>query len=112
MKSGFHHLVLGFSLFFASVAVSFAQKTPAEPEAAVIDDMDDYATVKVSDPLEPMNRAIFKFNDGLYDYVFRPVSKGYTKVVPTPVRYGIRNFFENLRFPIRFVNSALQGCPA
>jgi len=109
MKSVFRFLVLSSCLYGASVSITRAQKTPAEPEAAVIDDMDDYATIKVSDPLEPMNRVVFKFNDGLYDYVLRPVSKGYTTVVPTPVRSGIRNFFENIRFPVRFVNSALQG---
>lgn len=109
MKSGLCFLVLCSGLFFAAGSAAFAQKTPAEPESAVIDDMDDYATIPVHDPLEPVNRAVFKFNDGLYDYVLRPVSKGYTTVVPTPVRHGIRNFFENIRFPIRFVNSALQG---
>lgn len=100
-------LVAGLSL--AGVPAVFAQKTPAEPDPAVVDEMDDYAAVPVSDPLEPVNRAIFRFNDGLYDYVLRPVSKGYTKVVPSPARHGIRNFFDNIRFPIRFVNSTLQG---
>jgi phospholipid-binding lipoprotein MlaA len=88
---------------------AFAQKTPAQPDPALVDEMDDYAVVPVSDPFEPVNRAIFRFNDGLYDYVFRPVSKGYTTVVPAPARKGIGNFFDNIRFPIRFVNSALQG---
>jgi phospholipid-binding lipoprotein MlaA len=88
---------------------AFAQKTPAQPDPALVDEMDDYAVVPVSDPFEPVNRAIFRFNDGLYDYVFRPVSKGYTTVVPAPARKGIGNFFDNIRFPIRFVNSTLQG---
>jgi phospholipid-binding lipoprotein MlaA len=88
---------------------AFAQKTPAQPDPALVDEMDDYAVAPVSDPFEPVNRAIFRFNDGLYDYVFRPVSKGYTTVVPAPARKGIGNFFDNIRFPIRFVNSTLQG---
>lgn len=87
----------------------FAQKTPAEPDPALVDEMDDYAVVQVYDPLEPVNRAVFAFNDGLYDYALRPISKGYTRVVPRPVRHGIRNFFDNVRFPIRFVNCTLQG---
>ena len=102
---------LPFLIFTAclTATAAFAQKTPAEPDPEVVDEMDEYAVVQVSDPFEPVNRAIFSFNDGLYDYVFRPVSKGYTKVVPQPARHGIRNFFDNIRFPIRFVNSALQG---
>jgi phospholipid-binding lipoprotein MlaA len=97
-----------FGICFA-VTSAFAQKTPARPDPAIVEEMDDYAVVQVSDPFEPVNRAIFKFNDGLYDYVLRPVAKGYTFVVPAPARPGITNFFDNIRFPVRFVNSALQG---
>jgi phospholipid-binding lipoprotein MlaA len=42
-------------------------------------------------------------------YGLRPISKGYAKVVPTVARKGIKNFFTNLFFPIRFVNALLQG---
>lgn len=62
-----------------------------------------------SDPLEGFNRAMFSFNDGLYDYVLRPVSKGYTKVTPKVFRSGISNFFDNVRYPVRLVNQILQG---
>ena len=91
-----------------AATTAFAQP-PAQPAPALVDEMDDYAIVQISDPFEPVNRAIFRFNDGLYDYVLRPVSKGYTTVVPAPGRKGIGNFFDNIRFPIRFVNSVLQG---
>jgi phospholipid-binding lipoprotein MlaA len=37
------------------------------------------------------------------------VARGYARVVPQPVRVGIRNFFQNLLAPIRVVNSLLQG---
>jgi phospholipid-binding lipoprotein MlaA len=106
MKTTFPILVLGACL---TATAAFAQKTPSEPDPEVVGGMDEYAAVQISDPFEPVNRAMFAFNDGLYDYVFRPVSKGYTFVVPSPARKGIRNFFDNIRFPIRFVNSALQG---
>lgn len=63
----------------------------------------------VADPLEPLNRAVFAFNDKLYFWVLKPVSKGYSLVVPKPVRECAGNFFFNLRTPVRMVNSALQA---
>ncbi len=63
----------------------------------------------VSDVLEPYNRAIFKFNDKLYFWVLKPASQGYKAVVPEPARVGVRNFFYNIAFPVRFVNCLLQG---
>lgn len=64
---------------------------------------------KIPDPLEPFNRAMFDFNDKLYFWVLKPVAQGYNQVVPEPARVGVKNFFSNLRFPIRFVSSLLQG---
>jgi len=63
----------------------------------------------VSDPLEPLNRAFFQFNDKLYFWVLKPVSKGYAWAVPQPARRGVKNFFSNLATPVRLVNCALQG---
>ena len=74
-----------------------------------VDVLDDYATAEIADPLEKLNRVTFKFNDGLYRFVFRPISKGYTTIAPKPVRKGIDNVYDNLRFPVRLVNSTLQG---
>ncbi|MET0263481.1 MAG: VacJ family lipoprotein [Rariglobus sp.] len=102
------HLFLISGLISFTVPV-FAQKAPAETDPEVVDGADEYAVVQVSDPLEPFNRAMFTFNDHAYDYVLRPVAKGYEKVTPKPVHRGIRNFFDNIKFPIRFVSSALQG---
>ncbi|TAL99146.1 MAG: VacJ family lipoprotein [Paraburkholderia sp.] len=51
---------------------------------------------KPGDPLEPMNRAVFKFNDSLDTYVAQPIAKGYEKVTPSPLRTAISNFFSNL----------------
>ena len=63
----------------------------------------------IADPLEPINRAFFVFNDKLYFWVLKPVAKGYGAVVPEPARVALRNFFYNLAFPVRFVNCFLQG---
>jgi phospholipid-binding lipoprotein MlaA len=52
---------------------------------------------------------MFRFNDGLYTHVLRPVAHGYVLIVPRPVRTGVSNFFDNLQFPVRFINCVLQG---
>ena len=66
------------------------------------------APAMVADPLAPVNRVMFQFNDKLYFWLLKPVSKGYGKVVPHVARTGIKNFFYNLRAPIRIAGSLLQ----
>ncbi len=63
----------------------------------------------LADPIEPVNRAIFIFNDRAYFWVLKPVARGYSAVVPEAWRASVRNFFSNLATPIRFVNNLLQG---
>jgi phospholipid-binding lipoprotein MlaA len=69
----------------------------------------DEQVVEVADPLEPLNRMMFNINDRLYFLVVKPVGQVYRDVTPEPARFGIRNFFNNLTTPIRFVNCVLQG---
>ncbi len=63
----------------------------------------------LADPLEPVNRALFVFNDKAYFWVLKPVAQGYMAVVPEVMRISVRNFFVNLATPVRFVNNLLQG---
>jgi phospholipid-binding lipoprotein MlaA len=63
------------------------------------------------DPLEPMNRVIYRFNDKADTYVMKPVAEGYRAVTPQPVRTGVRNFFNNLDDMSSTVNYALQAKP-
>lgn len=65
--------------------------------------------VRVADPIEPVNRALFVFNDRLYFWLLKPLARGYAFVVPDPVRVGIRNALTNVAMPVRLVNSLLQG---
>ena len=37
-----------------------------------------------NDPLEPMNRAMYKFNDTVDTNIAVPIAKGYQKITPTP----------------------------
>jgi len=65
----------------------------------------------IPDPIEPVNRAFFHFNDKLYFWVLKPVATGYKAVIPEDGRIGIRNFFSNLTTPVRLVNCLLQANP-
>jgi phospholipid-binding lipoprotein MlaA len=60
------------------------------------------------DPLEGINRGIYKFNDVADKAVFKPVAKGYKAVAPEPVRTGFSNFFNNLRSITNIFNNLLQ----
>lgn len=101
--------VLAMAALAAILPAVQAQTPP--PAAAADAEIDEFAVPHISDPLEPVNRAIFRFNDGLYAVVLRPFAHGYEKVVPAPARRGLANFFNNLKFPARFVSSVLQGKP-
>ncbi|HCA27672.1 MAG TPA: ABC transporter [Betaproteobacteria bacterium] len=60
------------------------------------------------DPLEPLNRGIYHFNDVVDKAVVKPVATGYKNAVPSPVRTGVGNFFSNLNDVIVFLNDLLQ----
>ncbi len=60
------------------------------------------------DPLSGYNRVMTSFNDFLYRNVFTPVFVGYDYVMPDEGQKAIASFFDNLLFPIRFINNILQ----
>ena len=61
------------------------------------------------DPLEPLNRVVFKVNDKADEYVATPLAKGYRAVTPQPVRTAVTNFYSNLADVGNTVNNLLQG---
>ena len=64
---------------------------------------------EAADPLEPLNRVIYQFNDKVDEALLKPVAEGYREVTPRPVQRSVHNFFLNLGEPIVIVNGALQG---
>lgn len=60
------------------------------------------------DPLEPLNRGVRGFNEGLDKVLLKPVAKGYSAVVPDPVRTGVRNVFSNVDDVTVVANDVLQ----
>ena len=66
------------------------------------------APLVAHDPLEPLNRQVFKFNDALDSAIVKPVAIAYRDHTPTPLRQGIGNVFNNLQDSWSVVNNLLQ----
>ncbi len=67
------------------------------------------STGNARDPIEPVNRAIYHFNDGLDKAVLKPVAEAYREVLPQFVRTGVSNFFSNINDVLIALNNLLQG---
>lgn len=111
-------LVFACALCIPAAAAAADPASPAaSPPAAASGSTDDYEDeyaddekqVTVADPIEPVNRGLFRFNDVLILYVLEPAAKAEKAVVPWEFRTIVRNMFQNIRFPIRFVNALLQA---
>lgn len=66
------------------------------------------ATQSSRDPLESMNRGVYKFNDVTDKAILKPVATVYKTVTPSPVRKGFSNFFNNLGSITSVLNNMLQ----
>ena len=98
-----------------------ASTSPASDNATSLAEEDDYEFrepnfgqeptphLTVADPIEPLNRAFFVFNDKFYYWVAKPVAQGYNYVVNEDIRISVRNFFSNIGTPVRLTNNLLQG---
>lgn len=78
-------------------AISACASTPAERAASS------------ADPLEPVNRVTFAFNDGLDTFVLEPTAVGWTWITFDGLRLSVQKAMYNLRFPVRFVANLTQG---
>ncbi len=63
---------------------------------------------EVKDCFEKLNRATFKFNQGLDKAIIKPLANSYRNL-PDPVQKGTRNAVRNLSNLITIPNNALQG---
>jgi phospholipid-binding lipoprotein MlaA len=104
-------------MFFGrgAVAADFTGDVISERLVGTVDFLSDEsyeqptANLKVADPIEPFNRAMFAVNDKFYIWLLDPVATGYSKVLPTDIRMCVGNFFYNLGEPVRSANCLLQG---
>jgi len=94
MSTHLRSLLKIFLLFINLAALSACASLPGGPTEG--------------DPFESYNRAMFSFNDGLDEYLLRPVAEGYDAVLPSPVKTGVSNFFSNIGDLFVILNDILQ----
>jgi phospholipid-binding lipoprotein MlaA len=66
------------------------------------------ASTANKDPLEGINRGVYKFNDVADRAVIKPVATAYKTVTPSPIRKGVSNFFSNIGTLTTVINDLLQ----
>jgi len=98
---------------FCCLAIWLGSMSVVLGQDVVVDDDPGFGEERdiglVSDPLEPVNRAFYHFNDKLYFWAVKPVSQGYAYLIAEDVRMCVRSFLKNLLAPVRIVNNFLQG---
>lgn len=80
-----------------------AEKGPAPAPAPAARGPDE-----IWDPLEPVNRAFFAFNEVADTFILRPIAWTYS-FAPDEVKRAVRNALGNLDSPVIFANDVLQG---
>lgn len=61
------------------------------------------------DPLEPLNRGVYTFNEAVDTTLLKPAAELYRGLVPGMVRTGVSNVFSNINDVIVALNNLLQG---
>ncbi|HEY4276267.1 MAG TPA: VacJ family lipoprotein [Rhizomicrobium sp.] len=70
---------------------------------------DNLAAQEANDPLEPMNRFFFDFNQRLDRHAALPAATFYASAVPRGIRGSVHNVLTNLGGPVDVANNLLQA---
>lgn len=103
MRSHMARFWRAFSAAAFSLALCLTAALPAQA-----DDGSDPAP-GYYDPLEPLNRGIFAFNQAIDEMLLKPAARLYIMVVPERGRTIVTNVINNLKTPITLANDLLQG---
>ncbi len=104
ITESFPSLARVFGAIFVVAFLAGCATTSPEGDAGASAAIDE-----TNDPIEPVNRAIFTFNQFADGILIKPLALMYRDLTPPPVRRGVRNMLSNLRAPITFANDILQG---
>jgi phospholipid-binding lipoprotein MlaA len=101
-------IIYSISLLFLFTSISFPLPIDEHDNYFDLFDEPEATVITIHDPLIAYNKAMIAFNNTAYDWVFRPALKGYQATFPAPIRLGVYHAFQNILFPIRVINNALQ----
>ena len=100
-------LVISLLLFSVFAQASELESIEKIIQQAKVEQVDN--PLPGTDPYQPFNRAMFKFNLAFHQHIGGPVAHAYLDYVPQPVQTGVSHFFDNLSTPIHSLNCFLQG---
>lgn len=89
--------------------LSLSELKAAEEENPLFALEEEESCDPIYDPLEPWNRAVFKFNQGVDGFVLNPVFASIGLLVPPPVKDSVGNVLSNLAEPVYLINHLIQG---
>jgi len=98
--------VPGLAAVFALVSAIGSPAWAEIPQTAqvAVEEADD-----ADDPLEPVNRFLFGFNEIFQLVLLQPATGMYEHLVPPPLREAIGHMIDNLQTPVVLANDLLQG---
>ncbi len=105
-KNKFLGICSNLLLLFLVVMISFVNSGCA---SKAVSNKTVSTSTEMYDPIEPLNRFVFEFNNVVEVVVLNPVSSIYSAVFPNVVRNSVRNFLRNLKTPVILANDILQG---
>lgn len=95
----------------ASPAAGAAEPPPAKPVEPPPPPVKpaDAPSLKTYDPWARLNRFTYRFNARFDEAILLPVANDYRRLLPSPVRSGVHDFFDNLNEIVSVINYTLQG---
>lgn len=102
-----------FNFFILFLGMISFPLTPAYSSYSSLNDADIPSEIEeepfIDDPLEDLNRSIFKFNQDFDKYILSPLAEMYDEGLPDEIKDRIHSVLSNLSIPLIFIHDVLQG---
>lgn len=100
-------LLLGCLLAHAGPVTADEPDPLFDPMEEEVDE--DFGPASFPDPIEGVNRTVFRFNGYVDRWVLDPITRTYRVVFPRPVHRAFVRMLANLNSSVVFINDTLQG---